>query len=92
MFLGTEERTESAPSQRELALIPEFVTLESLGSIGLRPPIAGYIRGYAKYQRAGSSNKAIFTAAYLGNLWRASGDDVLMSDSFGNPAAWDLEH
>jgi ADP-ribose pyrophosphatase YjhB (NUDIX family) len=91
VFLGTEERMSSAPLQREPGLIPEFVALESLGSIGLRPPIAGYIRGYAKYQRAGNSGKAIFTAAYLGNLWRATGEDVLASESFGNPAALDFE-
>ncbi len=92
VFLGTEERMSLAPLQREMGLIPEFVALEGLGSIGLRPPIAGYIRGYAKYQRSGSSGRAVFTAAYLGNLWRATGDDVLTSESFGNPAALDLEH
>lgn len=92
VFLGSEERMSSAPLQREPGLVPEFVTLESLGSIGLRPPIAGYIRGYAKYQRAGSSGRAIYTAAYLGNLWRETGEDASVPEPFGSPAALDLEH
>ncbi len=91
VFLGMEERMASTPLQREPGLIPEFITLESLGSIGLRPPIAGYIRGYAKYQRAGSNSRAAFTAAYLGNLWRATGDDALSSETFGRAAALNLE-
>jgi ADP-ribose pyrophosphatase YjhB (NUDIX family) len=92
VFLGSEERMSPAPLQREPGLVPEFVTLESLGSIGLRPPIAGYIRGYAKYQRAGSSGRAIYTAAYLGNLWRETSEDASVPEPFGSPAALDLEH
>ena len=92
VFLGSEERMSPTPLQREPGLAPEFVTLESLGSIGLRPPIAGYIRGYAKYQRTGSTSRAIYTAAYLGNLWRETGEDTSAPDPFGSPAALDLEH
>lgn len=62
VFLGSERDRHSEPVQREDGLAPSFVLLDQLPSIGLQPPIAGYIRGFARSRRE--------TAAYLGNVWR----------------------
>jgi 8-oxo-dGTP diphosphatase len=69
VFLGTERDRQAVPAQLEAHLDPAFVPLSDLDKIGLRPPIAGYIRGLAR------SNQPP-TAAYLGNLWRADAADA----------------
>lgn len=71
VFVGTEQEKLVQPRQKEAGLLPMFAALDGLGDLGLRPPIAGYIRGYAKYQQSGSRSPSAYTAAYLGNLWRA---------------------
>lgn len=68
VFYGTEEDPSQVPEQRESHLEPAFVALSDLDSLRLRPPIAGYIRGFARSSRS--------TAAYLGNLWRAESEAV----------------
>ncbi len=66
VFLGTERDARVIPQQLEDHLEPSFVALADLNKIGLRPPIAGYIRGFARSRQD--------TAPYLGNLWRADLD------------------
>ena len=74
VFVGTELEGRAEPRQLEQGLRPEFVSLRKLVDLKLRPPIAGYIRGHATYHRTEGNFRDPFTAAYLGNLWRA--DDV----------------
>lgn len=69
VFLGSERDPRAVPAQLEAHLEPSFVPLADLDKVGLRPPIAGYIRGFARSRQA--------TASYLGNLWRPDGDDAL---------------
>lgn len=76
VFLGVESRGEVAPQQGEPGLFPEFVPLGNLGSLAMRPPISGYIRGFARYQRGASNGRGLYTASYLGNLWRATDDSA----------------
>lgn len=66
IFLGAERDRSAVPVQREKDLDPSFVPLGDLSQIGLRPPIAGYIRGFARSRQA--------TASYLGNVWRPETD------------------
>ena len=68
VFLGAEQDRRTVPVQLEENLDPSFVPLADLHKIGLRPPIAGYIRGFARSRPA--------TASYLGNLWRPDVDEV----------------
>ena len=77
VFLGTEQHSSSEPQQSESSLVPKFVLLDDLRDIGLRPPIAGYIRGFAMYQMSASVVRGSHTAAYLGNLWRATDLDAI---------------
>lgn len=67
VFLGAERDRSAVPRQMEERLEPVFVSLDDLDKVGLRPPIAGYIRGFA---RSHSS-----AAAYLGNVWRPNAED-----------------
>jgi len=75
VFIGTELEGRAEPRQLENALRPQFVPLAGLVDLQLRPPIAGYIRGHATYHRTEGNLKDPFTAAYLGNLWRANDED-----------------
>lgn len=68
VFYGAERERLLAPQQLEAHLEPQFVPLTELGMVGLRPPLAGYIRGFAHSHHP--------TAAYLGNLWRPDVDKV----------------
>ena len=67
VFLGKDETPAADPQRVEAHLEPQFVPLADLDTIALRPPIAGYIRGFARSRRA--------VAPYLGNLWRADSSD-----------------
>jgi len=69
IFLGAERDRHAEPVQLEEGLEPSFVLLDDLHHIGLRPPIAGYIRGFARTGGTGSDSRRA-TAAYLGNVWR----------------------
>ena len=75
VFVGKERNANAAPRQRESGLLPSFVPLEELDQIRLRPPIAGYVRGFYRYRRTSSESQHLFTAAYLGNLWRVPEKD-----------------
>jgi broad specificity phosphatase PhoE/ADP-ribose pyrophosphatase YjhB (NUDIX family) len=68
VFLGADRDRRTVPAQLEENLEPSFVALADLDKIGLRPPMAGYIRGFARSGQA--------TASYLGNLWRPDVDDA----------------
>lgn len=68
VFFGADRDARAIPQQLEEHLEPSFVALNDLDKIGLRPPIAGYIRGFARSRRD--------TASYLGNLWRADLDEA----------------
>lgn len=63
VFLGEEVQPAEHPRTLEPHLEPAFVPLADLDHINLRPPLGGYIRGFARSRQA--------TAGYLGNLWRA---------------------
>jgi 8-oxo-dGTP diphosphatase len=47
----------------EEGLLPQFVPLDQLTRLRLRPPIAGHLRGFAR-------NRSPATIPILGNLWR----------------------
>lgn len=69
VFTATERDRTLTPRQLEVGLSPEFVPVDSLSQLSLKPPIAGYIRGLLlRWNRSGSSIRD--TGAYLGNLWR----------------------
>lgn len=78
VFVGKERNSNATPVQHEAGLVPSFVPLDELDAIELRPPIAGYIRGYSRYRRASHDSQQPFTAAYLGNLWRLPDDDQII--------------
>lgn len=67
VFFGKDENPTADPRRLEPHLEPQFVPLANLDTIALRPPIAGYLRGFARSRRA--------VAPYLGNLWRAELND-----------------
>lgn len=69
VFTAAERDRHAEPKQLEKGLVPAFLRLDDLGQIDLRPPIAGYIRGFAQL-RGSSLDPHPATAAYLGNLWR----------------------
>ncbi len=73
VFVGTEGSQDTEPSQLEDGLAPSFIPVDDLDTIGLRPPIAGYIRGYARGVGV-RRDRHWSTAAYLGNVWRPAGD------------------
>jgi 8-oxo-dGTP diphosphatase len=75
VFVGAERDRGAEPTQLEAGLTPSFVDLDGLGEIRLRPPIAGYIRGYARSREVGAGPHP-FTAAYLGNVWRPNAGEV----------------
>jgi ADP-ribose pyrophosphatase YjhB (NUDIX family) len=75
VFVGSERDGSAEPEQREPELAPAFVPLDDLDQIGLRPPIGGYIRGYARSNRSAGDLRGS-TAAYLGNVWRPADDEV----------------
>lgn len=68
VFLGAERDRSAEPSQREEHLAPSFVPICDLDKVGLRPPIAGYIRGFVRSRQP--------TASYLGNVWRPEVKDI----------------
>jgi len=81
IFVGAEDDQLVQPRQLEAGLAPSFVPLDGLEKIGLRPPIAGYIRGYARALRS-RRDPRWSTAAYLGNVWRPVGaDEVTTSEN-----------
>jgi ADP-ribose pyrophosphatase YjhB (NUDIX family) len=86
VFLGTEQHPNSEPRQSESGLVPAFVPLEELRDLGLRPPIGGYIRRFALYQKPTSVVRGSHTAAYLGNLWRATDVDDLPTPAQTQPS------
>lgn len=71
VFVGSERDQRGEPTQLEDGLEPSFVALAELSKIGLQPPIAGYIRGFASSRRY-EADPHRSTAAYLGNLWRSA--------------------
>jgi len=84
VFIGAEVDPGAQPRQLEDALVPSFVPLDGLEKIGLRPPIAGYVRGYARSLRT-RRDPRWSTSAYLGNVWRPAADEDIPATpkSFG---------
>ena len=68
--MGEEEDRRVEPLQRESGLVPGFLALDNLDKVEVRPPIAGYIKGFARKLAARSGDREQSTAAWLGNLWR----------------------
>lgn len=73
VFLGADLDPRADAIEVEQGLAPAFIPLDDLHEIGLRPPIAGYIRGFAASRSKFNDPP---TAAYLGNLWRPTDDDA----------------
>ena len=69
VFLGSERDRNAGLLQVEERLAPAFVPVSDLEQIQMRPPIAGYIKGFV---RSGGlrSRREHQTASYLGNVWR----------------------
>lgn len=65
VFLAREYGPACRPQQLEPGLAPEFVQVDTLSALNLRPPIAGHLRSAA----AGIHR----SAPYLGNMWRPPG-------------------
>ena len=66
VFLASRgNRVSGEPIEREPGLTPVFVPVDDLPGLNLRPPLGGYLRGI-------HGARLRSTAAYLGNLWRAS--------------------
>lgn len=64
VFLGVEDGEHGqAPRVTEDGLFPQFVALDHLARLDLRPPIGGHIKAFHGHRRHR-------TAAYLGNVWR----------------------
>ncbi|MHB1737944.1 MAG: NUDIX domain-containing protein [Actinomycetes bacterium] len=68
VFLAMVARGSGDPEPVEDGMRPCFVGLDTLGSLDLRPPIAGYLRGLRGSGLRGSGLSR--TAPFLGNLWR----------------------
>jgi 8-oxo-dGTP diphosphatase len=75
VFLGSERDPRAEPVQLENRLEPAFVPIEDLSTITLRPPIAGYIKGFAQ-SGALRTDMRRHTASYLGNVWRPPAPDM----------------
>ncbi|GEM_PF-897780 len=71
VFAATESRRDQRPAPVEPDMQPQFVAVDVLHTLDLRPPLAGYLRGML---RQGARHQA----AYLPNLWRppASRDEA----------------
>ena len=67
VFLAAPGVTDYAMHEGEPGRVPQWLPLTDLGSVRLRPPIAGHLRSFARYSRA--------SAAYLGNVWRPTAGD-----------------
>jgi 8-oxo-dGTP diphosphatase len=63
MVFIAEDFSGALPVQREADRHPEFLPLATLGTVRMRPPIAGHLRGLAGHTRPPS-------IPWLGNLWR----------------------
>jgi ADP-ribose pyrophosphatase YjhB (NUDIX family) len=63
VFTATERSHQADPVSSEPGLSPQFVPLDELGGMALRPPIAGHVRAL-------HASGGIGQGAYLGNVWR----------------------
>lgn len=80
VFTAREPDRTALPRQLEPGLRPVFVSLDEVATLALRPPIAGHLRGLKGNWRGG--------AAYLGNVWRPSGqsDAQQVADDLSGPS------
>lgn len=78
VFMGAERDRHAEPVQIEARLAPEFVLLDDLDQLDLRPPIAASIRGLASTRGSGADPHRS-TAVYLGNVWQPTD-----TTAFGN--------
>lgn len=74
VFTANELDPSARPEELEPGLMPVFYPIHEVGSLGMKPPIAGHIRGMYTHPGTG--------AAYLGNLWRPS--EVVTDSSDGS--------
>ena len=63
VFTATEVNPSADPRDVEAGLSPVFCPVAEIGSLQLRPPIAGFVRSL--HARGGRGD-----GAYLGNVWR----------------------
>jgi 8-oxo-dGTP diphosphatase len=76
VFLAEERDGRTDPRATEPGAEAVFVPVEDTPGLTLRPPLAGYLRGlHRTHLRA--------TAPYLGNLWRATGEDATQEETVG---------
>lgn len=69
VFLGFVRDRTTVPVDCEAHLKPEFVALSELSNTKLLPPIAGYLRGFAR-DMSSINVQRYGIASYLGNVWR----------------------
>lgn len=62
VFVAADRQPQNQPGSAEPGLVPQFVPLDELSDIDLRPPLAGHLRGL--------QSRRLPYAPYLGNLWR----------------------
>lgn len=65
VFLAAPVVTNYTLHEGEAGRVPVWLPLAEIGSVRLRPPIAGHLRSFVRDSRA--------SAAYLGNVWRPAG-------------------
>jgi 8-oxo-dGTP diphosphatase len=66
VFAATEAALTASPQELEPGLEPQFVPVDRIQQLHLRPPLAGHLRGLL------GSGKDRY-APYLANLWRPGG-------------------
>jgi 8-oxo-dGTP diphosphatase len=70
VFLADERDGRTDPRASEPGAEAAFVPVEDTPGLTLRPPLAGYLRGLHRTHLRS-------TVPYLGNLWRATGEDAI---------------
>ena len=76
VFLVEERDTRANPRATEPGVEAVLVPVEDTPGLTLRPPLAGYLRGLHRTHIPA-------TAPYLGNLWRATGEDAIQEETVG---------
>jgi 8-oxo-dGTP diphosphatase len=77
VFLAEERDGRTGPRAAEPGVEAVFVPVEDTPGLTLRPPLAGYLPGLHR------SSHLRATAPYLGNLWRATGEDAIQEETVG---------
>jgi 8-oxo-dGTP diphosphatase len=76
VFLVEERDTRANSRATEPGVEAVLVPVEDTPGLTLRPPLAGYLRTLHRIRLRA-------TAPYLGNLWRATGEDAIQEATVG---------